>query len=71
MHNLWNRLKPKNEKLNSLNWFFHKWQYSMDQNIDNHQVCGHVWNRLDNLKAQLIQFTEQQKTAKQVSKKWY
>ena len=26
---------------------------------------------LDNLKAQLIQFTEQKKIAKQVSNKWY
>ena len=38
----------------------------MVSNIDNAQACGHVRNMLDNLRTQLIQFTDQQKVAKQV-----
>ena len=38
----------------------------MVSNIDNAQACGHVRNMLDNLRNQLIQFTDQQKVAKQV-----
>ena len=39
----------------------------MVSNIDNAQACGHVQNMLDNLRTQLIQFTDQQKVAKQVA----
>ena len=38
----------------------------MVSNIDNTQTCGHVQNMLDNLRTLLIQFTDQQKVAKQV-----
>ena len=36
-------------------------------NIDNVLARGHVQNKLDNLEAQIIQFTDQQKVAKQVT----
>ena len=39
----------------------------MFSNIDNAQDCGYVQNILDNLRTQLIQFTDQQKVAKQVA----
>ena len=39
----------------------------MVSNIDNAQACGHSQNMLDNLKTQLIQFTDQQKVARQVA----
>ena len=39
----------------------------MVSNIDNAQACGHVQNMLDNLRTQLIQFTDLQKVAKQVA----
>ena len=34
--------------------------------IYNSQACGHVQNMLDNLRTQLMQYTDQQKVAKQV-----
>ena len=36
-------------------------------NIDNVLARRHVQNKFDNLKAQIIQFTDQQKVAKQVT----
>ena len=39
----------------------------MVSNIDDTQTCGYVQNIVDNLTAQLIQFTDQQKVAKQVA----
>ena len=39
----------------------------MVSNIDNAQACGHVQIMLDNLRTQLIQFTDQQKIVKQVA----
>ena len=40
----------------------------MVSNIDNAQACGHVQNMLDNLRFQLIEFTDQHKVAKQLAK---
>ena len=42
----------------------------MVTNVDNAQTCGHVQNMLDNLRNQLIQFTDQQKVAEQVANSW-
>ena len=39
----------------------------MVSNIDDTQACGYVQNMADNFRAQLIQFTDQQKVAKQVA----
>ena len=39
----------------------------MVSNIENARACGHVQNMLDNLRTQLIQFTDQQKRAKQLA----
>ena len=39
----------------------------MVSNIDNTQPCGHIQDMLDNLRTQLIQFTDQQKIAKKVA----
>ena len=38
--------------------------------IYNAQACGHVQNMLDNLRTQLMQYTDQQKVAKQVVNSW-
>ena len=35
----------------------------MVSNIDNAQACGHVQNMLNNLRTQVIQFTDRQKVA--------
>ena len=39
----------------------------MVSNIYNAQACGYVQNMLDILRTQLMQFTHQQKVAKQVA----
>ena len=42
----------------------------MVSNIDNGQACRHVQNTLDNLRSQLIKFTDQWKIAKQEGNSW-
>ena len=69
LYNLNNRSKA-NKAINSWNWSFHKWQYWTVSNINNAQACGHVQNIMDNLRTQLIQFTDQQKVAEQVASSW-
>ena len=39
----------------------------MVSNIDHTQACEYVQNMLDDLRTQLIQFTDQQKVAKKVA----
>ena len=62
-NNLQSRLKAK-KVLNSWKWSFHTWQYQMVANTDNAQACGHLQNMLDNLRTQIIKFTDLQKVAK-------
>ena len=66
LYNLQNRLKTKKIS-NSWNWSFQKLHYWMVWTIDDTQTCGHVQNLLDNLKTQLIQYTDQHKVARQVA----
>ena len=42
----------------------------MVSNIDHALAWGHAQRKLDNLRTQTIQFTDQQKVAKQVTNSW-
>ena len=42
----------------------------MVSNIDHALAWGHVQSKLDNLRTQIIQITDQQKVAKQVTNSW-
>ena len=56
--------------LNSWHWSFHKWLYWTVSNIGNALAGGHVQSKLDNLRTLIIQSTDQQKLAKQVTNSW-
>ena len=70
LYNLQNGLTAK-KVLNSWDWSFHQWQYWMASNKDNAQACEHAQNYVAKVKrVQLIQFTNQQKIAKQLANSW-
>ena len=70
LYNLQTRKKTARKVTKNWNWPFLISQPLRNSNINTGHKLKMVWNRRSNLETRIVQFTDQKKTAKIVTKNW-